>query len=72
MCNSLPGERGPDGVGPANLAVDENVEDSKEGEGEEVEEDQVQPVDVHLPHRVIQSTVHAVHNEHILCLLTSI
>jgi hypothetical protein len=44
----IPGEGRPDGVGSPDLAVDENVEDCQEGEGEEVKEDQVQPVDVHL------------------------
>jgi hypothetical protein len=44
----IPGEGCPDGVGSPDLAIDENVEDCQEGEGEQVEEDQVQPVYVHL------------------------
>ncbi len=44
----LPGERGSQLVGVPDLAVDHGVEDRQQKEGEEVEEDQVEPVDVDL------------------------
>ncbi len=44
----LPGEGGSQLVGVPDLAVDHGVEDRQQKEGEEVEEDQVEPVDVDL------------------------
>jgi hypothetical protein len=48
LCVCLPGEGGSQLVGVPDLAVDHGVEDRQQKEGEEVEEDQVEPVDVDL------------------------
>jgi hypothetical protein len=46
---SIPGERSSDLVSNPDLPVDEGVEDGQQEEGEQVQENQVQPVDVDLP-----------------------
>ena len=44
----VPGEGGSELVGIPDLPVDHHVEDCQEEEGDQVEEDQVQPIDVDL------------------------
>ena len=44
----VPGEGGSELVGIPDLPVDHHVEDCQEEEGDQVEEDQVHPVDIDL------------------------